>query len=352
MKTNDSKAIVSTRQIVKDFGEVEALKGVTIDIPQGVVYGLLGPNGAGKTTLIRILATLLKPTSGSAYVAGIDVEADPAAVREKIGLAGQSAAVDKFLTGRETLIVTGRLYNLTALEARRRANVILERIDLSEAADRIVKTYSGGMKRRLDLAACLVGEPQVLFLDEPTTGLDPRSRSEVWKMIKELVEKGATLLLTTQYLDEADQLADRIGVIDNGLLISEGTSDELKKRVGQDVIELQVGKEHQSTAARLLEQLDGYSPALDTATSKLTLSTESGPATLTRIVRLLDEAHIPPLGVSLREPTLDDVFLALTGATTATDTGDPEERAAGSRRRRRRGDAARTGGLRRRGPST
>ena len=351
MKTNDSKAIVSTRQIVKDFGEVEALKGVTIDIPQGVVYGLLGPNGAGKTTLIRILSTLLKPTSGSAYVAGIDVESDPAAVREKIGLAGQSAAVDKFLTGRETLIVTGRLYNLTALEARRRADVILERIGLSEAADRIVKTYSGGMKRRLDLAACLVGEPQVLFLDEPTTGLDPRSRSEVWKMIKELVEKGATLLLTTQYLDEADQLADRIGVIDNGLLISEGTSDELKKRVGQDVIELQVGKEYQSTAARLLEQLDGYSPALDTAASKLTLSTESGPATLTRIVRLLDEAHIPPLGISLREPTLDDVFLALTGATTATDTGDPEERSAGSRRRRRRGKSARTGGLRRRGPS-
>ena len=215
---------VQTHEITKHFGEVRALDGVSLQFEQGIVYGLLGPNGAGKTTLIRILATLSRSTSGTARVAGIDVVDDPMAVRNRIGLGGQFAAVDDYQTGRENVEMVGRLYNLSANESRKRADEVLERIRLTDAADRPVKTYSGGMKRRLDLAASMIGRPEILFLDEPTTGVDPGSRLDLWDLIKDLVEAGTTLLLTTQYLDEADRLADRIGVIDHGKLIAEGTS--------------------------------------------------------------------------------------------------------------------------------
>ena len=229
--------IVDVQNVVRTFGEVKALDGVSLSFEPGIIYGLLGPNGAGKTTLIRVLATLLKPTSGSATVAGVDVVADPDAVRTRIGLAGQFAAVDAYQTGRENVEMVGRLYNLSKQEAKHRTDEVLERIDLIDAADRQVKTYSGGMRRRLDLAASMVGRPEVLFLDEPTTGIDPRNRLDIWSLIEDLVKGGTTILLTTQYLDEADQLAARIGVIDRGTMIAEGTEDELKDMVGGSVVQ-------------------------------------------------------------------------------------------------------------------
>lgn len=322
---------VEAHDVVKTFGDVRALDGVSVTFDQGIVYGFLGPNGAGKTTLIRVLTTLLKPDSGTAMVAGIDAIHDPVAVRHKIGLAGQFAAVDGFLTGRENVEMVGRLYNLSRAEAARRAEEVLERIHLIEAADRQVRTYSGGMRRRLDLAASMVGRPEVLFLDEPTTGIDPGSRLDLWDLIEELVDEGTTLLLTTQYLDEADRLADRIGVIDHGRLIDEGTSDELKDRLGGNVVEVHVAADDRADAASALAVVAGGE--LRTEGQALLIPATEGASTLTAAVRALDQAGVAPQDIGLRRPTLDDVFLALTGHTTAEEAQTAT--ADGARRRGR-----------------
>jgi ABC-2 type transport system ATP-binding protein len=303
--------VVEANNIVKTFGDVVALEGVSIAIEEGMIYGLLGPNGAGKTTLIRVLTTLLKPDTGAASVAGIDVVADPVGVRHKIGLAGQFAAVDDFLTGRENVEMVGRLYNLSKEDAARQAEEVLTRIRLIDAADRPVRTYSGGMRRRLDLAASMVGRPQVLFLDEPSTGVDPGSRLDLWDLIEELVDAGTSLLLTTQYLDEADRLADRIGVIDRGSLIDEGTSDELKDRMGGNVVEVHVVPDDRATAAGALTTVAGGE--LVTEGQALLVPAIDGARTLTAAVRALDNVGVEPQDIGLRRPTLDDVFLTLTG---------------------------------------
>jgi ABC-2 type transport system ATP-binding protein len=320
-------AIVEVDGLLKVFnGQVRALDGLSLAVERGSVYGLLGPNGAGKTTLIRVLATLLPPDAGSARVAGIDVRRHPERVRTRIGLAGQSAAVDEHLTGRENLEMVGRLYGLPRRQARRRSGEILERIGLTEAADRQVRTYSGGMRRRLDLAACLVGRPQVLFLDEPTAGLDPASRRELWELIGDLVQGGTTVLLTTQYLEEADQLADRIAVIDHGRLVSEGTSDQLKDRVGGAVLELTVPDGDPARARWALRAMGAEDPTDDRHHGKILVPAPDGPATLAEALRRLEAAGVVPLDVTLRKPTLDDVFLALTGhAATANGHNRPKE---------------------------
>ena len=324
--------IVRAEQVEKRFGTIRALAGVSLAIEAGIIYALLGPNGAGKTTLIRVLATLLRPDAGSATVAGIDVVHDPVAVRNRIGLAGQFAAVDEYLTGREAVEMVGRLYNLGARTARERAAEVLERFSLAEDADRLVRTYSGGMKRRLDLAASLVGRPDVLFLDEPTTGIDPRSRLEVWELIRDLVGSGTTVLLTTQYLDEADQLAGRIGVINEGRLISEGTGNELKDRLGGAVIQVEVPDDVRAATRAALGA--GLGAELGSA-GPITLPAPDGPGSLVAAVRTLDAAGITPTDIGLRRPTLDDVFIALTGHAAA-DTG-----AGNGRRRGRRGGRGR-----------
>jgi len=325
--------VVRAEQIVKHFGTVKALDGVSIEFEPGIIYGLLGPNGAGKTTLIRVLTTLLRPDSGSATVAGIDVLADPVTARNHMGLAGQFAAVDEYLTGRENVEMIGRLYNLSTAEARSRAGDVLDRIDLGDAADRQVRTYSGGMRRRLDLAASMVGRPQVLFLDEPTTGIDPRSRVHIWDLILDLVAEGTTILLTTQYLDEADQLAARVGVIDHGHVIAEGTPEQLKNQLGGSVVELTVADDLRERTMSVLAGVHGEPPTFEPASRKITLSAPEGPHTLTRVVRTLDEAAIAPEDIALRKPTLDDVFLSYTGHV-AEEAGAQEN---GRRRRRRRG---------------
>lgn len=309
---------VEAQDIVKTFGEIHALDGVSISFERGIVYGLLGPNGAGKTTLIRVLATLLKPDSGTATVAGVDVLADPVGARHKIGLAGQSAAVDEFLTGRENVEMVGRLYNLPKNDAARRADEVLERIHLTAVADRPVRTYSGGMRRRLDLAASMVGRPEVLFLDEPTTGIDPASRMDLWDLIEELVEGGTTLLLTTQYLEEADRLADRIGVIDYGKLIAEGTGDELKAQMGGDVVEIHVTDEDKAVAAECLTRVAGEEPTIEG--TSMTIPAPGGSRTLALVVRELDSADVHPKDIALRKPTLNDVFLTLTGHKAEDET--------------------------------
>jgi ABC-2 type transport system ATP-binding protein len=314
-------AIIQAEGLVKVFGgkvKVRGLDGLTLAVEPGGVHGLLGPNGAGKTTLIRVLATLLPPDRGSARVAGVDVRADPAGVRARIGLAGQYAAVDDHLTGRENVEMVGRLYGLSRREARLRAAEVLERIRLLEAADRQVRTYSGGMRRRLDLAASLVGRPRVLFLDEPTAGLDPASRRDLWALIGELVDTGTTVLLTTQYLEEADQLADRIAVIDHGRLVSEGTGDQLKDRVGGSVLELTVPDGDGTRMLQALRAMGAKDAAWDRRRAKLVLAAPQGAATLAEALRRLHTAGVAPQDVTLRKPTLDDVFLTLTGhATTA-----------------------------------
>ena len=334
-----SSPIVHVDGITKTFGgTVTALAGVSLEFEAGIIYGLLGPNGAGKTTLIRVLTTLLRPDSGTAQVAGVDVIADPAAARRRIGLAGQFAAVDDYLTGRENVEMVGRLYGLSIDEATTRAGEVLERIRLDDAADRPVKTYSGGMQRRLDLAASLVGRPQVLFLDEPTTGIDPRSRNDVWDLITDLVEGGTTVLLTTQYLDEADQLADRIAVIDEGRLISEGTSDDLKNTVGGAVIELSVPKEREVETIEALRRISHTEPIYHEMTREISIPAVNGPKTLTDVVRALDAASITPNDIALHKPSLDDVFLSLTGHVAEAQTEDdlPSNGRRGRRRRRNR----------------
>jgi len=308
---------VRARGLVKHYGEVKALDGIDVTVPRGSVLCLLGPNGAGKTTAVRILATLLRPDSGTAEVAGVDVLKHPRDVRRQIGLSGQYAAVDEYLTGFENLDMIGRLYHLGRKASRTRARELLAQFQLDDAGDRMAKTYSGGMRRRLDLAGALVANPPVLFLDEPTTGLDPRSRIDLWEVIQELVTGGTSLLLTTQNLEEADLLADNIVVIDHGKVIAEGTADQLKAQVGGERLEITVAEVAQLTAAQhLLEPLGVGKATLETHRRSLLLPVSGGAAVLTEALRRLDAAEIVLEDVGLRRPTLDDVFLSLTGHVT------------------------------------
>jgi ABC-2 type transport system ATP-binding protein len=308
--------IIEVDGLVKTFrGGVRALDGLSLRVPAGVVYGLLGPNGAGKTTLIRVLATLLPYEAGTARVAGLDVRADPAAVRTRIGLAGQYAAVDDYLTGRENVEMVGLLYGLTGREARRRAAEVLARIGLVEVADRQARTYSGGMRRRLDLAASLVGAPAVVFLDEPTTGVDPASRRQLWELIGDLVGAGTTVLLTTQYLEEADRLAERIAVIDHGRIVREGTGDQLKDQIGTAVVELSVPE---ADRARTLAALGDVGTRPRGSGGSIVVPAPLGARSLHGVLRDLAAAGIEPEGIGLRKPTLDEVFLTLTGHPTGT----------------------------------
>jgi ABC-2 type transport system ATP-binding protein len=292
-------------------GEVKALDDLSLDVEEGTVLGVLGPNGAGKTTTVRILATLLKPDSGSATVAGIDVVKHPDKVRELIGLSGQYAAVDETLTGWDNLVMFGRLYHLGKSASIKRAEELLERFSLTDSARRPIKTYSGGMRRRLDLAASLIVQPKVLFLDEPTTGLDPRGRQEMWQVIQELVKGGVTLLLTTQYLEEADQLADEIAVIDHGKVIARGTSDALKKQVGGERLEITVENSDIAKTQEIVSRIS--TSAIHTDVRTISAPVTTGSIALMDALRSLDEAKIHPLDISLKRPSLDDVFLSLTG---------------------------------------
>jgi ABC-2 type transport system ATP-binding protein len=319
--------IVEVQGVERSFGDTRALCGIDLAVPEGRVVALLGPNGAGKTTLVRILSTLLPPDAGTARIAGFDVVKQPTAVRRVIGLAGQYSAVDETLTGRENLEMVGRLSRLGKRTARERAVEVLERLSLSDAADRQVKTYSGGMARRLDLGAGLVARPRVLLLDEPTTGLDPRGRIELWAYLRDLVRGGASILLTTQYLEEADQLASEIVVIDHGTVIAAGSPLELKQRLAGDVIDVTVGDDGLERAAAALASLGRGTPTIERGTNKVTMAAPDGAETLIEVIRALDEAGVSVADVALRRPSLDDVFLELTGhAATATATEqDPEE---------------------------
>jgi ABC-2 type transport system ATP-binding protein len=323
---------ISAHGLVKRYGKVTALDGVDISVPTGTVLGLLGPNGAGKTTVVRILSTLLRPDEGSAEVAGIDVLHDPAGVRSKIGLSGQYAAVDEYLTGYENLDMIGRLYHLGRKASRERARELLASFSLGDAADRPARTYSGGMRRRLDLAGALVADPPVLFLDEPTTGLDPRGRTEMWEVIQTLVSGGTTLLLTTQYLEEADLLADKIVVIDHGRIIAQGTSDELKSQVGGERLEITVSDSTRLAEARdLLEPLGIGRATLDDQRRTLLVPVTGGASVLTEALRRLDAVGLRLDDVGLRRPTLDDVFLILTGHAAAEDDTDESSATKGAK---------------------
>jgi len=296
-----------------DKGKVRALDSLSLDVEEGTVLSVLGPNGAGKTTVVRILTTLLRPDSGSASVAGIDVIKSPEKVREVIGLSGQYAAVDEILTGYDNLVMFGELYHLGKKQAVLRANELLERFSLTEASKRPIKTYSGGMRRRLDLAASLIVKPKVLFLDEPTTGLDPRGRQEMWGVIQELVKGGVTLLLTTQYLEEADQLADEIAVIDTGKVIARGTSDALKKQVGGERLEVVVDQAHVAKTMEIVAAVSNNKATLDEGLRQISAPVSTGSAALFEVLKALDSAGIHALDVGLKRPSLDDVFLSLTG---------------------------------------
>ncbi|MGH9299849.1 MAG: ATP-binding cassette domain-containing protein [Acidimicrobiales bacterium] len=310
---------IETRDLAKTFkGDIRALDGVSLSVEPGTVFGLLGPNGAGKTTAVRILTTILRPDSGTATVLGHDVVRDPGAVRDLIGLAGQYAAVDENLTGRENLRMIGQLTHLRRGFSVKRADELLERFELADAANRTVKTYSGGMRRRLDLAAALVYRPIVLFLDEPTTGLDPYSRVALWGVIADLVSDGTTVLLTTQYLEEADRLADRLAVVDHGRVIAEGTSAQLKAQLGSSVLHLDMGSDE--AAEKALVALEGafdYPPTREETVVELAL--DGGPRFISDALRLLDDAALAPVGLTVREPSLDDVFLSLTGHGAAAE---------------------------------
>jgi ABC-2 type transport system ATP-binding protein len=315
-------AAIEATGLVKTFrtrkNEVKALDGIDLDVPEGSVLGLLGPNGAGKTTTVRVLTTLMAPDSGSARVLGHDVVKEADTVRSLVGLSGQYAAVDDLLTGRENLWMFGRLYRLNSQQAKQRADELLEIFDLTDAADRILKTYSGGMRRRLDLAGSLIARPKVLFLDEPTTGLDPRSRLDLWQIIRDRVSEGVTILLTTQYLEEADELADSIAVVDHGSVIARGTADELKAKVGGERIEVVVHDPDDTDRAldlltSALGITDPDSTTMDHHSRRITVPAPGGSSALVGVIRALDGAGIQIADIGLRRPTLDDVFLTLTG---------------------------------------
>lgn len=316
---------ITVEGLVKRYGDVVAIDGLSLSVPQGTVMGLLGPNGAGKTTTVRVLTTLLEPDEGIAEVAGLDVRTEGKALRSIIGVSGQYAAVDENLTGFENLDMVGRLYHMGKQPSRERARELLDQFDLDEAGDRLVKTYSGGMRRRLDLAGALVAKPQVIFLDEPTTGLDPRSRISLWEAISDLVKEGATLLLTTHFLDEADRLADSIAVIDHGRVIAQGTADELKEQVGGERLELTVKSQDEiATAADVLSRIGTGEVDVDTHARHLTVAVAGGTQVAVEAMRELDTRGISALDLIVRRPTLDDVFLTLTGHA-AEDEATPEK---------------------------
>ncbi|MFJ2741693.1 ATP-binding cassette domain-containing protein [Streptomyces sp. NPDC087440] len=311
--------------LTKRYGDVAALDGLSISVEEGTVLGLLGPNGAGKTTTVRVLSTLLRPDEGMATVNGLNVVTDARKLRSQIGLSGQYAAVDEDLTARENLELISRLYRLGRKRSKERAAELVERFDLVKAADRPVGGYSGGMRRRVDLACALVARPKVLFLDEPTTGLDPRSRLSMWELISELVAQGSTLLLTTQYLEEADQLADRIAVIDQGRLVADGTPDELKNRLGGERLEVTVRDSAELDGARrVLEPLASGDITVDEQDRRLVVPVTDGGEALLSGVRLIDGAGIKPAGMQVRRPSLDEVFLALTGRQGADSAQDAQ----------------------------
>jgi ABC-2 type transport system ATP-binding protein len=334
---------IEAEGLVKVFGDTRAVDGVDLEVPRGAIYGLLGPNGAGKTTVVRMLTTLLRPDGGRALVDGIDVVADPGRVRTRIGLTGQYAAVEERLTARENLDLVGRLYHLPRADVTSRANELLGRFDLEHAADRVVTGFSGGMRRRLDIAMSLIARPSVLFLDEPTTGLDPRSRLAMWELIEELERDGTTVLLTTQYLDEADRLAERIVVIDSGNVIAQGTSDELKDQIGGDRLSVTIARaENQGRAIEALSTLCTGPVEVDPAGTHLSAAIRVGDRVVPSAIRALDDAGVDVLDVEVRRPTLDDVFLTLTGKRVeqdddegeVADDADGTSTARGRRRRR------------------
>jgi daunorubicin resistance ABC transporter ATP-binding subunit len=315
-----AQAVIEVEAVTKRFGSTQALAGVDLDVSEGSVLGLLGPNGAGKTTLVRILTTLLVPDSGRARVAGYDVVADAAPLRSVIGLAGQYAAVDELLTGRENLELVGLWYHLEKSEYRRRAQEVLERFSLTDAGDKLVKGYSGGMRRRLDIGASLIARPPVLFLDEPTTGLDPHTRNEVWQFIEELVAGGTTVLLTTQYMEEADRLADQIVVIDTGKVIADGTAEQLKDRLGGDLLEVRVANIGDlDRAAALLTDMARSQPRIDRDQQRVSVPTTEGTRLLIAAGHRLEEESIALDDLGIRHPSLDDVFLSLTGAAASQE---------------------------------
>ena len=317
-------AVVVAKGVRKRYGTTQALDGLDLTVPAGAVFGVLGPNGAGKTTAVRVFATLVRPDEGWVTVAGHDVTREPAEVRRRIGLAGQYAALDEALTGRENLRIFGRLFHLRKAVARKRADELLERFDLAAAGDRLVSTYSGGMRRRLDLISSLIVSPAVLFMDEPTTGLDPRSRNEIWTTIRELVSDGTAVLLTTQYLDEADQLARQIAVVDHGKVIASGTPDSLKAMIGGriDVVVQQAAD--LGPAGRVLGDAARSMPDVEAEELRVSVPVGAGALTLPAVVRLLDAAGVDPLDVAVRQPTLDEVFLALTGKRSDDEPADDE----------------------------
>ncbi len=306
-------SIIRVRNVSKNFGKVQALNKINLEIKEGTIHGLLGPNGAGKTTLVRLLSTLSTPDSGVLEIMGLDVVKQSKEVRARIGLAGQFAAVDDFMTGRETLEMVGALYHMPKQDIKKRASELLEQLSLTDAADRIARTYSGGMRRRLDLGASLMFRPDVIFLDEPTTGLDPRTRLELWDVIRGLARDGSTVLLTTQYLDEADALTNNITVIDKGMVVAEGTAAELKDSLGADVVEVRFPEKFKTKGKNILEGLDKANLQEDDLTGSFRLPAKEGSKTLLAVAKALESAGADPEEISLHRPTLDDVFMSVTG---------------------------------------